>query len=146
VNAFQTINDILAGNIQDYAVPRSMIHLADDKEYDSLPDFNGLMAVAGKAPSIPTTWRSPFLGKSLAEITEWVRKIPKPSKAVCKSFFAVLQKELHEERGMVLVCKVVDGEGDEPQTLPSTAKRVTGWLVAYERETWHDDWENQVRG
>jgi hypothetical protein len=49
-----------------------------------------------------------------------------------------LRKELYEERGMVLVCKV--GDGGEVQTLPWTAERVTGWLVAYNRDNWHDDW------
>jgi hypothetical protein len=66
----KTVNNILSGNIQDYGVPRSMIHLIDNKDYDSLPDFNGLMAVAGTQPPILPTWHSPFLGKSLTETAE----------------------------------------------------------------------------
>lgn len=135
-----------------------MIHLVSTKDYDSLPDFNGPMAVPGTQPPIPPTWQSPFLGKSLEEIAEWVRGIPKPPKAVCKAFFAVLKKEVYEERGIVMICKVGegdgkgdrdgdgDGEGGEVQTLPWTASRVTGWLVAYNRENWKDDWEDQVWG
>jgi len=86
----------------------------------------------------------------LNEIAEWVCNAPKPPKAVCKAFFAVLTKQLFEERGMVLICKVGDGDGGgergEVQTLPWTAMRVTGWLVAYNRDNWHDDWEDQVWG
>lgn len=103
------------------------------------------MAVSGTAPSVAATWKCPFLGKSLAEISAWVRGIPKPPKAVCKAFFAVLTRELFEERGVVRICKVV-GEGEEVQTLPWTATRVTGWLVAYKRENWEGDWEDQVWG
>lgn len=122
-----------------------MIHLADDKAYDSLPNFNGLKAVAGTQPPIALPWQSPFLGESLSEISVWVRSIPKPPKAVCKSFFAVLDKALYERRGMVRICKVGD-VGEEPQTLLWTASRITGWLVAYERENWRRDWEDQVWG
>ena len=85
----------------------------------------------------------------MAEISAWVRGIPKPPKAVCKAFFAVLTRELFEERGVVRICKVVgegEGEGEEVQTLPWTASRVTGWLVSYRRENWEDDWEDQVWG
>lgn len=121
-----------------------MIQLADSDGYEDLPDFNGLVAVAGTAPSVDTSWQSPFLGKSLSEISAWVRGIPKPPKAVCKAFFAVLKRELYVERGMVMICKANDE--DEPQTLPWTATRVTGWLVAYNRDNWHDDWEDQVWG
>jgi hypothetical protein len=160
------VNNILESNIRDYGVPRSMIHLASTKSYDPLPDFNGPMAVPGIQPPIPPTWQSPFLGNSLSEIAEWVRGIPKPPKAVCKAFFAVLRKEVFEERGMVVICKVGNGNGDsdgggdgdgdgdgdgggkggEVQTLPWTASRITGWLVAYNRDNWHDDWEDQVWG
>jgi len=144
LTVLQTVNTIIAGNMEDYGVPRSMICLAEEDKYDNLPDFNGLMAVAGTAPTVAATWQSPFSGKPLTDIMAWVRGIPKPPKAVCKAFFAVLDKELYEQRGMVLICKV-DDKG-EPQTLPWTATRVTGWLVAYNRDNWHDDWEDQVWG
>ena len=58
--------------MEDYGVPRSMIQLADSNEYDDLPDFNGLVAVEGTAPNVAPSWQSPFLGKSLTEISAWV--------------------------------------------------------------------------
>lgn len=121
-----------------------MVWLADDN-YEHLPDFQGATAVRGTEPTVQATWKSQFLGKSLADIVTWVRNIPKPPKAVCKSYFAVLQKDLYEQRGMVLICKVVDGQ-PEPETLPWTATRISKWLVAYRRADWDIDFQNQAWG
>lgn len=99
----------------------------------------------GTEPTVDATWKSPFLEKSLVDLVIWVRGIPKPPKAICKSYFAVLQNDLYEQHGMVLICKVVDGQS-EPETLPWTATRISKWLVAYRRENWDIDFKNQTWG
>lgn len=129
--------------MERFNVPRSDVWLADDN-YDHLPDFNGTAFVEGTRPGIETTWQSPFVGKTLAEVAAWVSGIPKPPKAVCKTFFAVLKKELYELQGMVLMCKVVEGE-TEPQTLPYRATDLARFRAAYHRDNWQEDWEEQFR-
>ena len=63
---------------------------------------------------------------------------------VCKTFFAVLKKGLYELQGMVLMCKVVEGE-TVPQTLPYCATDLSRFRVAYYRDNWQEDWEEQLR-
>lgn len=126
--------------MDDFKVPRSMIWLADDN-YEHLPDFEGATFVKGTEPTVDATWKSSFEGKSLVDVATWVRNVPKPPKAVCKSYFAVLQKDLYERRGMVLVCKVVEDKL-EPETIPLTATHLAAWLVAYDRYKWDSDYED----
>jgi hypothetical protein len=129
--------------MERFNVPRSDVWLADDN-YDHLPDFNGTAFIEGTRPSVETNWKSPFVGKTLAEVAAWVSGIPKPPKAVCKTFFVVLKKELYESQGMVFMCKFVEGE-TEPQTLPYLATDLARFRAAYHRDNWQEDWEEQFR-
>lgn len=97
--------------MEHYPVPRSDIWLADT-DYANLPDFNGSAFIEGTRPTVEITWHSPLVNKSLTKTITQIRDVPKPPKAVCKTFFAVLQRELYEQRGMVLVCKVVEGASE----------------------------------
>ena len=58
----QIVNAVLSSNIQDMGGAR-VLQLAD--AYDSLPNWDRNAAPEGTEPSIATTWRSPFIGKSL---------------------------------------------------------------------------------
>lgn len=130
--------------MEHYEVPRSQLWLADD-DYENLPDFNGFTYIEGTTPTVEPSWRSPFAGKSLAEVATWMRGIPKPPKAVCKPFFAAVQKDLYEQRGMILICKVME-DGETPHTIPYVASHVAAWHAAYDRHKWQMDWERQVEG
>ena len=143
VSSRQTINDILAGNMAHFGVPRSDVWLADD-DYENLPDFNGAAFIEGTRPTVEASWRSPFIGKSLAEAVAWVRGVPKPPKPVCKKFFAVLQKDLYESKGEVLICKVKRNKSG-PQTIHYDANHIAAFRAAYYRDNWQEDWEMQFR-
>jgi hypothetical protein len=127
-----------------FDVGRSEIWLASDEDYESLPEFNGPVFIEGTRPTIEDTWRSPFLGKSLAEAVAWVRSIPKPPKPVCKVFFAVLQKDRYEQKGEVLICKIKRNKS-EPQTLPYNANHIAAFRAAYQRDNWQEDYRKQLR-
>ena len=126
-----------------FDVGRSGIWLADNEDYESLPDFDGPVFIEGTKPTVEAAWQSPFIGKSLAEAVEWVRGIPKPPKPVCKVFFVVLQKDRFEQSGEVLICKIKDKS--EPQTLPCDANHIAAFRAAYQRDNWQEDYEEQIK-
>ena len=128
-----------------FDIGRSEIWLAGDEDYEALPDFNGPYFIEGTRPTVEASWRSPFIGKSLAEAVEWVRGIPRPPKPICKTFFAVLQKDLYEQRGQVLVCKIKKTKS-EPQTIPYDANHIAGFHAAYYRDNWDEDFRKQIQG
>jgi hypothetical protein len=127
-----------------FDVGRSGIWLAGDTDYETLPDFNGPYYIEGTKPTVEATWRSPFVGKSLAEAVEWVRDIPKPPKPVCKVFFAVLQKDRFEQNGEVLICKIKKDKS-KPQTLPCDANHIAAFQAAYYRDNWREDHSKQIK-
>ena len=145
INLGQTINDILAGNMAHFDVGRSEVWLAGDADYENLPEFNGATFTEGTRPTVEASWRSPFVGKSVAEVVTWVRGIPKPPKPVCKTFFAVLQKDLYERRGQVLVCKA-KRNNSEPQTIPHDASHIAAFRAAFYRDNWGEHFRKQIEG
>jgi hypothetical protein len=107
--------------------------------FDSLPDFdiNGMRE--GTEPNVAATWQSPFLGKRLAYVNSW---IPKPPKRINKRFFAVLQKELYERDGKVLICKVRK-HNRKNQTIPVLPRDLGRFQVQFRRERWQYCYEDQ---
>lgn len=79
------------------------IWLADT--YDSLPDSTHPWITRGTQAPIRDNWRSPFIGKSLREVAEFIRKAPSPPKPLDKCYCAVLRKEEYE-RDRILLCRV----------------------------------------
>lgn len=113
--------------------------LADN--YESAPFFHDGMYEEGTYPPVDATWVSPFIGKSLEEIASWIRDIPKPPTSVNKTFFAVLQKKLYEEKGEALICKITDDGG--LQTIPTKANAVGPFAMLFRREEWDESYESQ---
>jgi hypothetical protein len=62
---------------------------------------------------IDNAWRSPFVGKSIADAANFIRNAPKPPKPLCRRFFAVLQKNFYEKSGMVLICRISPGDVED---------------------------------
>lgn len=82
------------------------------------------------------TWRSPFVGSSIQEITAWVGQIPKPPKAINKTYFAILDKELYNLYSKVFICRrFVD---DRVETIPMDARKFGGFLINFRREEWQE--------
>jgi hypothetical protein len=67
----------------------------------------------GTVAPIDNAWRSPFIGKSIADAANFVRNAPKPPKPLCRRFFAVLQKDFYGKSGMVLVCRISPGDVED---------------------------------
>lgn len=134
----KNINQILRENIE--TSDDAYLWLVDT--YENLPNFNGAYFIKGTQAAVDASWQSPFATRSLSEIATWVRGIPKPSKAICKRYFAVVQKNLYEQHGQVLMCKIIKGQG-EPQTIPINASKLAIWVTGYHRDEWRDDWEDQ---
>ncbi|GIZ46692.1 hypothetical protein CKM354_000980900 [Cercospora kikuchii] len=124
---------------EDYGNER--LWLADD--YNNLPDFYFHL------PSHPHTklpldpnWQSPFRGKTVADVAEFLRSVPKPRKPLCKTYFAVLDKTLYREQGHILVCKVL--EDGQVQSIPCVASFVGVFFGGHERYMWANElssWE-----
>lgn len=132
----QTIDKILHDNFDDDA---AHLWLADT--YENLPGFQGWQVLDGTRPPLDPSWKSPFCGKSLAEVTAWVRGIPKPPKAINKRYFAVVQKDLYEQHGRILICKVIKGES-QPQAMAREVHRLAVWVKGYPRDEWVPDWNS----
>lgn len=67
----------------------------------------------GSIAPIDNAWRSPFVGKSIADAAKFIRNAPKPPKALCKRLFAVLQSDFYEKSGIVLVCRISPGDVED---------------------------------
>jgi len=103
--------------------------------FDSLPDFDKNSDAEGTEANVPVAWQSPFAGRSLGYVSSWVACIPKPPKAVNKTYFAVLQRELYERDGKVLICRRFEGRR-KPQTIPVRPEQVGGFQISFRRERW----------
>jgi hypothetical protein len=88
------------------------IWLADT--YENLPDVRPTYRLQGISWPISSSWRSPFIGKSIEDAVNFIRNAPKPPKPLNKTWFAVMQRERFENSGELLVCKIlpVGGEPD----------------------------------
>lgn len=109
--------------------------------YDSLHDYDGATHEGTDIPVDPS-WHSPFIGKSAADAVEFIRNAPKPPKPLCKSYYALLKKDIHEEHGYLLICKAIDGES-EPQTIPIDGSLAGAFFVTFRREDWDEAYQRQ---
>jgi hypothetical protein len=103
--------------------------------FDCLPDFDPEECKEGTEANVPDTWKSPFVGKSLGYVSSWVAWIPKPPKKINKTYFVVLQKELYEREGKVLICRVRERKR-KVQTIPVEPEEVGGFQIMFRRERW----------
>jgi hypothetical protein len=112
-DTLQSINKLFADTLKESY--DTFIWLADT--YESLPDYKPTDRQSGTASLYPidASWKSPFIGKSLEYAANFIRNTPKPPKPLCKTFFAVMQKELYEKSGKVLVCKILPKGGELDQ-------------------------------
>jgi hypothetical protein len=108
------MNQVLDDNTEEADEP--YLWLADT--YASLPDYRPNYRTFGTRTPINKDWKSPFVGKTIADAANFVRNAPKPPKPLCKRFFAVLQQDRFEQSGELLICKILSkqNEGDEDET------------------------------
>ena len=78
--------------------------------HENLPDYRPNYNTLGTKPPIDSAWQSPFVGKSIADVANFVRNTPKPPKPLSRRFFAVLQKDFFEQSDMMLICRISPGD------------------------------------
>jgi hypothetical protein len=96
--------------LQDIGTVDLGIWLADT--YENLPDVRPTYMLEGTGWPISSSWRSPFVSKSIEDAANFVRNVSKPPKPLNKTWFAVMQKDRFEKSGQLLVCKILPIGGD----------------------------------
>ena len=81
--------------------------------YDTLPDWEPAHPAEGTVGPVDENWRSPFISSSIQEIAAFIKAAPKPSKPLCKRFFAILQRERYEKDKQLLIYRISDGDSGE---------------------------------
>lgn len=102
----QDLNTLLDENARNIGGDHT-IWLADN--YDNLPDYKGYTEPG--TVSVDSSWRSPFIGKTIPDVVAIIRGAPKPPKPLNRRFCAVLNKETFDE-GLILICKSLENESD----------------------------------
>ena len=93
----------------------------------------GLLSRGDKCTVVDKDWKSPWAGKELEEVVDFVRRTPKPPKALNKVHFVILDKEQYTAHERLTVCKIVDGD---VQSLACDASSVSTFLETHHRDTW----------
>lgn len=130
----------------------------DQSRYDYLwlaSDYNSIDVECGDYPghldrnyhctAVDEDWQSPWAGKDLQDVVEFVRNTPKPPKALNKVYFVILDKEQYDAHEWLMVYKIVEGE---VQSLACTASMTSIFLEVHHRDTWADtleDWQETGR-
>lgn len=115
--------------------------------YENLPAFTG-KSIDGQT-EVDSSWRSPFVGKSLDEVARFVVNIDRATKAIDRSYFAVLRKPNPAEGESdynVLVCKTPNeavGRTDV-QTTVYQRDAISGFFVAFDEDNWEIMMEDQA--
>jgi hypothetical protein len=132
-------------NIEEAGEP--YLWLADT--HDTLSDWDPTRPVKGTSGPVDASWRSPFIGASVQEITAFIEATPKPPKPLCQRFFAVLQKEQYERSKQVLIYKIPDdcedtSLGRSLQAVPCPVHLAGFFFVAFDRSDWDTAVEQQA--
>lgn len=123
------INEVIQKNAQEHGGV-NLLWLADS--YSTLPAVNEEQRTEATRAPIDSAWRSPFLGKSLQDAKTFVKEAPKP---LCRTFFAVLDKQRYEDNDEIRLCKIVD---DEVQSIFYDSDSASVYFVGND-DTWEED-------
>lgn len=116
---------------------------------DSIPDWKPNDPAEGSSRPVSADWRSPFSGASVEEVAIFIQGVAKPTKPLCKRFFAVLQKQRYEQDKQLLIYKIIDTADSssttrELQAVPCPAHLAGFFFVAYERYRWDQAFQDQA--
>lgn len=133
----QTLNDLLLTAHDGSGVSAWYFYLATDS-YASAPKMkpDGTPGPGTQNP-IPDSFKSPFIGQSVADVAQWLKQKPDDVSLEPK-FFAVLDKKATE--GKVVLCRLGDreGKGDEVNCVLEEAKYSSVRLAGMEYGTWEE--------
>jgi hypothetical protein len=139
----QMINEALRLSTKEEGA--SYLWLADT--YDTLSNYDpDNPGAEGTLDLLDSNWRSPFVGSSVEEVAAFIRAAPKPPKPLCKTFFAVLEKNQFEQSKELSVYKILDVEGATDgeiklQSVPCPAYLVGYFFTSFER---YGSWDQAV--
>jgi hypothetical protein len=127
-----------------FVLPKQVVCTWPSNAFGCLPDFDIEESKEGtEADEVPDAWKSPFVGRSLDYVRSWIQWIPKPPKSINKTFFVVLQKDVYEREGKVLICRVPEKRGRRVQTIPVKPSEINRFQVMFRRERWQYCYEDQ---
>lgn len=106
----------------------NLLWLAEDK-FENLPKEN----CTTTKPPIPSTWRSPFIGKTIEDAFEYLSTIPL-DKSLGRDYIAVLNKRLYERKGWLVLYKI-DTDG-EITSIPCAAELSLTQMASYAQDNW----------
>ncbi|GAB7353008.1 hypothetical protein MBLNU459_g3567t1 [Dothideomycetes sp. NU459] len=109
----EMIDEVLKKNeeeVQDY-----QLWLADESLEGLLADSFDERATE---PPIPSTWRSPLIGKTIEAAFEFMATIPL-NRSLIREYIAVLDKHLYEKKGWVVLHRI--DEMGEINSIPCEA-------------------------
>ena len=108
------------------------------KNYDNAPQKNPRHGNQGTKPPVDDSFVSPFVGKSVNDAAEFLKRAPDGVDTE-RRFFAVIDDRT-EKDGSVVMCRVGDmeGEGDEVGCIRVVVKNSALYLAGMEYGTWEE--------
>lgn len=104
--------------------------LADS--YSNLPQKQG---DGGTQCPIDPTWRSPFIGKSIQHLVEFVRSAP-IGRGINKFHFLVLEKKQYDDKGWLTVWKRDMDDRDNLTSIPGDVENAAWFIDGYNDDMW----------
>ncbi|EON67541.1 hypothetical protein W97_06909 [Coniosporium apollinis CBS 100218] len=111
--------------------------LAD--QYETAPPDTDEGGIDGTKAPIDKDWKSPFIGRTLRECADFLRKAPS-SAWLDRNFFAVVEEHTLD-KGVITLCRIGNwvGEGDEITSLPARLRESGDLLGGMDPDSW-DEW------
>ena len=71
-----------------------------------------------------------------------MRNAPRPPKGLNTRYYAILQKDLYDKHGSVLICKAMGRK--DAQTIPCSADKIGLFYTGFVRQNWRENYIMQA--
>jgi hypothetical protein len=114
--------------------------------YENLPEYTG-KSIWGHT-EVDSSWRSPFIGKTLDELGAFVTNAPVATKAITRNYFAVLKKGSDDLTCELLICKTPNEAvgRTEVQSTKYQADKAGTFHSSFDEDNWQVMMEEQAGG
>lgn len=143
-NLNQQINQVLQKSYDGANLNSWHLWLADS--YTNTPRKQGDQYMDGTKPPVPKEWKSPFLGKTIPEAAEFIKKLPNEA-TVDWHHFVVIDEDFLKS-GIVNLWRIGDEDlkGDELDVLPCSVEHSTLELYGIGSRGWEETKSNVEAG
>ena len=131
----QTIDEILGATVGMYA---PSFWLATDN-YEDAPKKKPYWRSEGTIPPIPKDFTSPWIGRNIRELVQWLKDEPEETDLNGRHF-AVLDKGARDESPTVVCCRFGDlhAQGDKLYLVRESSVGAVEHLVGAASDTWDE--------